>query len=59
MLEITISMEETGEFNINISEGLPLFTAIGVLEIAKNILITDNANSKLEKEVEQITEKVQ
>lgn len=59
MLEITITMEETGEFNINISEGLPLFTAIGVLEIAKNILITNNENPKLEKEVEQITEEVQ
>lgn len=48
MIQITITMDENGEFKVEVSEGLPLFTAIGALEIAKNILATEDAKFAIE-----------
>lgn len=38
MVEITISIDEKGHFQINIPEGISGFEAIGILDVAKDIV---------------------
>lgn len=59
MVEIKIIMDESGTFSVNTSEELPVFVAIGALEVAKNMLITNGVNPNLEYDVEQVMEGVQ
>ena len=47
-MEIIISMDEHGKFSVDISEGLPLFMAIGALEVAKNMIVTGDLNPDME-----------
>lgn len=59
MVEIIITMDEKGRFNIDLNEGLPLFTAIGALETAKNMLIMSDVEPTTNPMEEIITEEVQ
>ncbi len=41
-MEIVIFMDEGGKFSVNLSDGLPLFVALGALEAAKSMLLNSN-----------------
>lgn len=38
-LNVTITMNEEGSFKVETTEGMPIFTAIGMLETAKITLV--------------------
>lgn len=38
-LNVTITMDENGNFKVSTTEGMPIFNAIGMLEVAKNVLL--------------------
>ena len=42
-MKITISMDEEGRFSIDMTEGLPLFVAIGALSVAQSMLINSDS----------------
>ena len=53
-MEIIIKVNEEGKFSINKTDSLPIFTAIGMLELAKSIMLEDNSkptNKELEGQV--------
>jgi hypothetical protein len=39
MMEIKISLDEKGHFNVEVSKGTPFFVAIGMLEVATSAMI--------------------
>lgn len=51
-MKISVEIQESGKFTIEKSEGIPVFTAIGMLELAKKIML-DNDGKKENKEVEE------
>ena len=58
-MEITITMDKQGRFSINVSEGVPIFVAIGALEVAKNMLINGDVSPTTEPQSEIIPDEVQ
>ena len=42
-MKIIISMNEEGRFSIDMTEGLPLFSAIGALSVAQSMLINSDS----------------
>jgi len=58
-MKIIITMNEEGRFNVNVSEGLPLFTAVGALEVAKDILIQGDVEPTTDPEPEDIDKEMQ
>lgn len=55
-MEIIIKIDENGKFSIDKSDGLPIFTAIGMMELAKSIMLKDNMEVGVPDEIEgQIT----
>lgn len=55
-MEIKITMNQEGQFNVNVSDGVSIFAAIGALEVAKNILMNGDINTTTEPESEIITD---
>jgi len=49
-MQITITMSNEGRFDVNLSEGTPMFVALGALEVAKNMLINQDVASDDETE---------
>ena len=39
-LNVTITMEENGDFSVSTTEGMPIFTIIGMIETAKHTVIS-------------------
>lgn len=60
MIIIKIQMDkETGRFEVNIPEDIPIFTAVGALEAAKNLILTGDLTPTDEPEIKQINEDLQ
>ena len=51
-MRITITMDDDGRFNIDVSEGLPLFSVLGALETAKHILLSGDVNTSNSETIE-------
>lgn len=54
-MEITITMNEEGKFNVSKSDNVSIFTGIGMLELAKKVMLTPDSQQP-EEEVEEILE---
>ena len=52
-MQITISMNEDGRFNIDVSDGVTLFTALGALETAKHILLSGDVDTSTSETVDE------
>lgn len=59
MLEIQIIMSEDGKFNVNVSDGMTIFTALGALEVAKNMLMNGDVKPTTEPESEIIPDEAE
>lgn len=49
-MEIIIKVEEDGRITLNVAETIPDLLAIGMLEVAKNLIITQSDKKKIEQE---------
>lgn len=49
-MEITLMFNEDGSFNIDRSDGLSVFNAIGMMELAKVILLSEGQGGGMEEE---------
>lgn len=44
-LNVTITMGENGEFSVSTTEGMPIFTIIGMIETAKHTVISKGSEN--------------
>lgn len=54
-MEIIITMNEEGKFNVSKSDSISVFTAVGMLELAKKVMLTPDTE-KPEEEAEELIE---
>lgn len=56
-MKIIISIGQDGRFDVDVDDGVPMLTALGALEVAKNMLINNGLISKGNSKSEVITDK--
>ena len=60
-MKVIIEMDEQGRFSVNKDDQLPIFTAIGMLELAKKVMlepdkdeVTEDITDLLEEDVDAL-----
>ena len=51
-MEVIISISEEGRLKIQTTEGMPIFTAVGMIELAKKVLLEGGQTPQVEEELE-------
>ena len=51
-MEVIISINEEGRLKIQTTEGMPIFTAVGMIELAKKVLLEGGQTPQVEEELE-------